>query len=37
MRAVLAVSQHQPWRGLTEATLIEIALAAVEDILAAEA
>lgn len=37
MRAVLAVSQHQPWRRLIEAALIEIALTAAHDILAAEA
>ncbi len=37
IRTVLDVGQHQPWRRLIEAALIEIALAAVDDILAAKA
>lgn len=34
IRTVLLIGQHQPWRRLIEAALIEIALAAVDHILA---
>jgi hypothetical protein len=32
-RSALAVGQHRPWRPLIEAALVEIGLAAIEDIL----
>lgn len=33
IRAVLALGQHQPWLSLIESALVEIGIAAIEDIL----
>lgn len=33
IRAVLAIGRHQPWLPLIEAALVEIGIAAIEDIL----
>lgn len=33
IRAVLAIGRHQPWLSLIETALVEIGIAAIEDIL----
>jgi hypothetical protein len=33
IRAVLAIGMHRPWRELIESALVEIGLAAIDDIL----